>query len=129
MPSQRWILGRRLADKEHLTLKEYDICPSNSSLYLYVLPDLQPLPNPPKKSLLNEAPPKPVPAPSAGQQPEQNAKKYYNYQEDRYSTCEDSDDEVIAGPILLANDAVAQPLPDQLLEASANEELPLPSGE
>ena len=34
---QRWILGRRLADQDQLTLKDYDIWPSNSSLFLYVL--------------------------------------------------------------------------------------------
>ena len=37
MECQRWILGRRLADQDQLTLKDYDIWPSNSSLFLYVL--------------------------------------------------------------------------------------------
>jgi hypothetical protein len=36
---QRWILGRRLANdqQDQLTLKDYDIFPSNISLFLYVL--------------------------------------------------------------------------------------------
>ncbi|KAI9557786.1 hypothetical protein GHT06_014535 [Daphnia sinensis] len=123
MPSQRWIFGRRLADQEQLTLKEYDVCPSNSSLFLYVLPDLHTPPNPPKKSSPDEAPAKPQLdlVPAGNQRPEQNAKKYYNYQEDRYSTCdEDSDDELVAGPTALVNNNVAQSLPDHPLEPDTN---------
>lgn len=125
MPSQRWIFGRRLADQEQLTLKEYGVCPSNSSLFLYVLPlpDLQTPPNPSQKSLLDEAPSKPQLdlVPADGQPPQQHAKKYYNYQEDRYSTCdEDSDDELVAGPTALVNNNVAQSLLDHPLQPDTN---------
>ncbi|XP_057373171.1 uncharacterized protein LOC130694045 isoform X2 [Daphnia carinata] len=123
LPSQRWIFGRRLADKEQMTLKEYDVCPSNSSLFLYVLPDLQT--PPPKKSSQDEPPSKPQLdlVPPDGQH--QNAKKYYNYQEDRYSTCdEDSDDELAAGPTTLVNNHVAQSLPDHPLKPETNKTEP-----
>jgi hypothetical protein len=48
---QRWIVGRRLADDDQLTLKDYDISPHPSMLplFLYVLNNSSnptPAPNP-----------------------------------------------------------------------------------
>lgn len=91
---QRWILGRRLADDDQLTMQQYDIGPSNSSLYLYILadPPTKPKPQP-------QLTPENAQKPQSDTQPDQpnNTKKYYNYQEDRYSTCdEESDDEPMA---------------------------------
>jgi len=61
---QRWILGRRLAtdQQDQLTLKDYDICPSNSSLFLYVLNN-NPAPAAPSKTKISSQPlPQPSPA-------------------------------------------------------------------
>ena len=104
MECQRWILGRRLADQDQLTLKDYDICPSNSSLFLYVLNDPVIVPKPNKSDHPVDNPPITTTQPT-------NARRYYNYEEDRYSTCEEDDDEPleaagqhINGPVIINKD-------------------------
>jgi hypothetical protein len=95
---QRWILGRRLANdqQDQLTLKDYDICPSNSSLFLYVLENNPaPAAAAPNKMKINGLP---QPAGPANNQiesarPDPASRKYYNYEEDRYSECEEEEDE------------------------------------
>lgn len=96
---QRWILGRRLADQDRLTLNDYDICPSNSSLFLYVLDN----PAPAAKPKISQPSPQPGPARNEPRpdppHPTTSGRKYYNHQEDRYSTCEEEDDEPPEAPV------------------------------
>ena len=83
---QRWILGRRLANDERANLEHYDIGPENCYLYVYVLAETpKPAVVEAVKEMKQVTPPPPVQAPPPG--------KYYNFEEDRYSTCEESDEE------------------------------------
>ena len=104
---QRWILGRRLADNDDsMTLQQYDICPSNSSLFLYVLAE-------PIRPVEKQLPVQPVQPPPPAE-PVNSARKYYNYEEDRYSTCDESDDD--GGPAQQPLDASpAEPEPQPVL--------------
>lgn len=116
---QRWILGRRLADRDEMSLKDYDISPSNSSLFLYILRE------PPPTQSAPPDPPVPTAQPASlvtdGHQQQgatdlnNYSRKYYNAEEDRYSTCdeESTDDE----------SAVIQP--QKLVHESRTDELPV----
>jgi hypothetical protein len=95
---QRWILGRRLAkdQQDQLTLKDYDICPSNSSLFLYVLENNPaPAAAAPNKMKINglHQPAGPANTQIESARPDPASRKYYNYEEDRYSECEEEEDE------------------------------------
>jgi hypothetical protein len=98
---QRWILGRRLANdqQDQLTLKDYDICPSNSSLFLYVLENNPAPPGAaaPNKMKINGQPLHQPAGPANTQiesaRPDPASRKYYNYEEDRYSECEEEEEE------------------------------------
>ena len=95
---QRWILGRRLANdqQDQLTLKDYDICPSNSSLFLYVLENNPAPPVAPNKMKINGQPLPQLAGPANTQiesaRPDPASRKYYNYEEDRYSECEEEEE-------------------------------------
>lgn len=80
--TQRWILGRRLANKDLTTLDEYGVNSANCSLFLYIV---VPVDEPIVEQQLEPVVEPPV---------EVNKHRYFNYEEDRYSTCEESDEEL-----------------------------------
>lgn len=87
---QRWILGRRLANDEKASLAHYDIGPDNCYLYVYVLAEA---PKPAvvvREDEVKETK-QDTPPPAAREQAPPG--RYYNFEEDRYSTCDESDEE------------------------------------